>query len=84
MVVESFAQCRFTGKKMPHIDPLKEIKAIRAMLGDETTPLISYEQATEDLGAGEWQENYAKNREEDKIIVKPEISTENGNQNTNA
>lgn len=71
MIIESYTQCRFIGKNMPHIDPLKEIKAIRAMLGDEDqTPLISREQATENLNAGQWDENYNKNIEESKIFIK--------------
>ncbi len=70
MVVDAYCQCRFIGKNMPHIDPLKEIKAIRAMLGDsDQTPLISREQATESLNSGEWSENYSKNLEESKIII---------------
>lgn len=69
MVTESYSQCRFTGKNMPHIDPLKEIKAVREMLGlDDTTPLISREQAVEMLNAGQWDENFMKNLEESNII----------------
>lgn len=71
MVIESYSQCRFMGKNMPHIDPLKEIKAIREMLGlDGAIPLISKEQATEMLGAGQWDENFMKGQEEDKLIPK--------------
>jgi hypothetical protein len=56
---------------MPHIDPLKEIKAVREMLGlSDTTPLISREQATEMLGAGQWDENLLKNLEEANLIPK--------------
>lgn len=78
MITESYSQCRFTGKNMPHIDPLKEIKAIREMLGtDDTTALISREQAAESLNAGDWSENYLKNLEEEKIIVTPKPE-ENG------
>lgn len=70
MITDSYAQCRFIGKNQPHIDPLKEINAIRKMLGDlDQTPLISREQATELLNTGEWSENYLKNLEEEKIIV---------------
>lgn len=69
MVTESYAQCRFTGKNMPHIDPLKEIKAVREMLGiDGAEPLISREQAVEMLNAGQWDENFMKYLEEEKII----------------
>lgn len=74
MQIEAFSQCRFLGKNMPHIDPLKEIKAIREMLGTEgATPLISHEQAAEMANVGDFSENYSKYLEEDKIIVKPKI-----------
>lgn len=82
MALEAFYSARFTGKKMPHIDPLKETKAIRSMLGDNETPLISFEQATEILNGGNWNENYKKFIKEDKIIIKDE-STENENNNRN-
>lgn len=86
MVTESYTQCRFTGKNMPHIDPLKEIKAVREMLGlDDKTPLISREQATEMLGAGQWDENFMKNLEEENIIPKedliPEVPPTNNDKN---
>lgn len=80
MVIEAFTNCRFIGKNMPHIDPLKEVKAIREMLGNDTTPLISHEQATETLNAGDWNANYSKYLREDEKIVKP---VENTNQNNN-
>lgn len=85
MITDSYAQCRFIGKNMPHIDPLKEIKAIRAMLGDlDQTPLISREQATEALNSGEWLENYLKNLEEEKIIiVKPDPNGTNEHNDNN-
>lgn len=77
MVTESYAQCRFTGRNMPHIDPLKEIKAIREMLGiNDKSPLISREQATEALGAGQWDENFQKNLEEANIIPKEMLEPE--------
>lgn len=85
MVTESYSQCRFTGKNMPHIDPLKEIKAVREMLGiDDKTPLISREQATEMLNAGQWDENFMKNLEEANIIPKEEKEETNPNSETDA
>jgi capsid protein len=83
MVTESYTQCRFTGKNMPHIDPLKEIKAVREMLGiDGATPLISREQATEMLNAGQWDENFMKYMEEEGIIPEEEIEDEEENDKT--
>ena len=77
MALEAYYNARFTGKKMPHIDPLKEAKAIRVLLGDDTTALINHEQATEEMGKGNWEENYNKFLEEDKIIVKEEDEPKN-------
>ena len=82
MILESYAQCRFTGKNMPHIDPLKEIKAIREALGVlDTSALISREQAVEQLGFGQWDENFNKNLEEKKKIPVEKIETEKSNDN---
>ena len=81
MALEGFFTCKFTGANMPHIDPLKEVKAMRELLGDIDNgiiPLTSYEAVTEQLGEGEWSENFAKFIEEQKIIkenVKSPIKT---------
>jgi lambda family phage portal protein len=77
MALEAYFNARFTGKKMPHIDPLKEAKAIRTMLGENTTALISFEQATEAMGSGDWNSNYKKHLEEKKIV--PVIKEEKPN-----
>lgn len=72
MVIEAYTTCRFTGKNMPHIDPLKEIKAIREMLGNElegTTPLISHEQAAEMANAGDFEENYKEYQDEKNDLI---------------
>lgn len=67
MALEAYYSCRFTGKKMPHIDPLKEAKAIRQLLGTEN-PLINHEQATEMANGGDWISNYNKYKEEIKNL----------------
>lgn len=76
MVTESYTQCRFLGKDMPHIDPLKEAKAIELMLA---LKLISHEQATENLGQGSWDENFKKWKKEDALIPKEEVVAPVGN-----
>jgi capsid protein len=73
MVKESFAQCRFIGKNMPHIDPLKEAKSIELML---QLKLISREQASELLNMGSWEDNFKKNLEEEKDIPKEDVVDE--------
>lgn len=70
MVTEAYTQCRFLGKDMPHIDPLKEAKSIELMLA---LKLISHEQASEMLGVGSWDENFKKWQMEDKIIPKEQV-----------
>lgn len=74
MALEGYYNCRFTGKKMPHIDPLKEAKAIRELLGKDS-PLINHEQATEMANGGDWLSNYNKYKEEIKNLEKED----NGN-----
>lgn len=76
-VVDAYSCCRFVGKNMPHIDPLKEANAIRVLLGDATkgeAPLISHEQAVEMLGFGDWWNNYDKSVSEQKEINKNSIN----------
>ena len=79
MALEAFFASRFTGRKMPHIDPLKEAKAVRALLGDNATALISLEQAAESMGVGDWISNYKKYLEEQKIIPKEENDSNKNN-----
>lgn len=82
LAMEAYYNCKFTGKKMPHIDPLKEAKAIREMLGDKTTPLMSREQAAESLGVGDYNENIKKfSAEEDALpqTIKDKQNAQNEN-----
>lgn len=81
MITEAYKNARFIGKNMPHIDPLKEIKAIREMLDAD---LITREQGTESLNMGDWNENYDKRLEEDKKIPKPIIETNGNTENTSS
>lgn len=83
MAIKAYGNCRFTGINLPHIDPKKEVDAIRRMLGDSTkneAPLISHERATELLNQGEWSENFKKYQEEDKKIPKNEPNSQNQKQ----
>jgi capsid protein len=55
MVKEAYNLARFTGPHFPHIDPDKEVKAIRRMLGPNADhlPLTTIEGASEELGTGD-------------------------------
>lgn len=79
MITESYSSAEFTGVNMPHIDPLKEVNAIRKMLGNKTDPLISREKAAELLGVGDWEKNIEKYEQEQEFI--PEIDEPVNNQN---
>lgn len=59
LIVEAYLTARFIGANVPHIDPKKEVEAVRLMLGLTGTalPLITLEQATEMLGGGGSVEN---------------------------
>lgn len=72
MALEAYQRARFIGAKMPFIDPLKEVQAARAKLGDQTTPLATYEQVTEELNGGDWETNIAQ------AALERAISTELG------
>ena len=82
MAVLAFTNARFLGKKMPHIDPLKEAKAVRSMLGNNEDALISREQATEALGQGDWENNFEKYEQEQKLIPKDDINENNAKGST--
>lgn len=62
MVLESFRMARFVGAPVPHIDPLKEVKAERAKLGtaSDHLPLTTIEAATENLNSGESDANMSQ------------------------
>lgn len=79
MVMEAFRSARWVGAPVPHIDPLKEVNAVRAKLGStsDAIPLTTVEAATEALNGGESYENmeqYAEELKRSKMlgIVEPE------------
>lgn len=73
MAIEAYTNARFQGLKMPHIDPLKEVKAVREMIAEN---LISKEQATEILNLGDWWENREKINNE-QIYINENYAAQN-------
>lgn len=59
MILDSYRRARFTGTMFPHIDPLKEVNAERAKLGEagKHIPLSTVEAATENLNGGDSKSN---------------------------
>lgn len=66
--IEAYRKTRWLGVNVPHIDPLKEVMAERKKLGDETTPLTTYDQASERLGSGDFSQNLEKIKQEKELI----------------
>jgi capsid protein len=63
---EAIINCRFIGVGVPHIDPVKEVKAERAKLGPKfaDAPLTSLAAATEALNSGDSETNLEKAADE--------------------
>lgn len=80
MVLEAYRSARWLGANVPNIDPVKEVAAARMRLGDQTTPLTSYDQETEGLGTGDFTQITNKVKEEKKLI--PEIKNADNGQAT--
>lgn len=59
MVIDAYTNARFVGSSVPHIDPLKEVSAERAKLGEsgKNIPLTTVEAATEALNGGDSDSN---------------------------
>ena len=90
-VIQAYRKCRFIGVGVPHIDPLKEVNAIRAALGDtgKDLPLITYEEGCEKFNGSESHDNmlqYAGELKDSKklgietIIATPVINTKDKKQ----
>jgi capsid protein len=64
--LDAYNQARWKGPTVPHIDPLKEVQAVRLMLGlqGESLPLITMEEATDFLNTGDSDENMKQFKEE--------------------
>lgn len=65
-VLDAWRNARFAGANVPHIDPLKEVNAERAKLGDagKNLPLTTLEAATEALNSGDSDNNMRQYSEE--------------------
>lgn len=59
-IIDSYKRARWVGATVPHIDPVKEVKAVRSKLGDlaGNIPLTTIEKATEELNGGDWHDNF--------------------------
>lgn len=67
MVTDAYTKARFTGVNMPHIDPVKEVKAVVEMMNNG---LISAESATERVQGGDYYENQEKIKREEQAAGK--------------
>jgi lambda family phage portal protein len=69
MVTEAYGKARFIGSKMPHLDPVKEVKAAVEMV---SKGLMSNETASEKLNAGDWYETQVKLKKEKSMAADKE------------
>ena len=78
-VVEAFEMCRFVGASVPHIDPLKEVNAERAKLGElgKNIPLTTVENATRNLNSGDSDQNIKQFAKEYDEAIKLKLIKEN-------
>lgn len=62
---------RFMGKSVPHVDPEKEARAERVILGDAhaNIPLTTLSDSTERLGRGDYEVNVVKATEDFNVAV---------------
>jgi len=67
MALEAYRSARWLGDNVPQIDPLKEVQAERLKLGDASTPLTTYDQATESLGTGDFSKIMEKIKQEQSL-----------------
>jgi capsid protein len=68
-LIEAYRNARFVGTPVPHIDPLKEVNAERAKLGElgAHLPLTTLEAATEALNGGEAKANIIQFGKENEL-----------------
>lgn len=70
MALGAYSSARWLGANVPHIDPVKEVVAERLKLGDDFTPLTTYDQASETLGSGDFNQNIEKIKTEKEVVKK--------------
>jgi len=77
-IVDNYHNTWFDGPNVPHIDPLKEVQAVRLKLGDAAAniPLCTVEQGTRQLGTGDADSNMTQFAEELKTSIKSGISVD--------
>ena len=79
MAIEAYRNARWLGSNVPHIDPVKEVMAERMKLGDDFTPLTTYDQASETLGSGDFAQNIEKIKKEKQLIQQSGIEPKKKN-----
>jgi capsid protein len=70
MAIEAYQSAKWMGENVPHIDPLKEVMAERLKLGDDFTPLTDYDQASERLASGDFNQNITKVKKQKEHVKK--------------
>ena len=84
MFIEAIRNARFIGATVPHIDPLKEVMAQRKKLGTsfDNIPLITAEQACEELNTGDFTQIINKATNEKNISSSFDVVEPDGDDTT--
>jgi capsid protein len=70
-LMSAYSSCRWVGAQVPHIDPVKEVKAERLKLGNlfDNAPLSTLDASTERLDSGDSASNVAAFKKEyDRLV----------------
>lgn len=75
-ITDNYHNVWFAGPNVPHIDPLKEVQAVRLKLGDSgaNIPLCTVEQGTRQLGTGDSDSNMLQYAQEYEKSLKLKIT----------
>jgi capsid protein len=79
MILTAYRNARWVGSNVPHIDPEKEVRAIRLMLGNDDAPLITHEAAAETLNTGDFGAIMEQYADELKRLQQAGIEVTQGN-----
>ena len=77
---EAYTNCYFTGVNIPHVDPVKEVEAVRRKLGKgaDHVPLTTIQQAIEELGGGDFTQTMETYEQEiEQAPERPEMEMQN-------
>ncbi len=71
IAISALNKAMYTGVSVGDIDPVKTVTAVRKALGDETTPIMTYERASEIASQMDYSEIQSQVNKERSVAAKP-------------